>query len=245
MKSVLIYNWKTYITTADDAVALIEAFESVDKVEAVVCPSALHILAVAESIRKKNIALGAQDISVSADTPQTGNLSGAQLTAAGVSHSIVGHIETRTTGATNAMVAEKIIHAITTEITPIVCLSEQNDDTQDDSEEIVEQLEEILQSITGTLQKESDTQPHIIIAYEPAAYIGANDALAPEKIKHITELLREVVQRHGLRDVPIIYGGAVNPENAEGIIDIAGVDGFLLGRASINAETANTILRSL
>ena len=245
MKPVLVYNWKTYITTTDDAVALIEAFESADTVEAVVCPSALHTLAIAESARKKNIALGAQDISVSADTPQTGNLSGAQLTAVGISHSIVGHKETRTTGVTNAMVAEKILHAITAEIVPIICLSEQNDDAQDDSEEIVEQLEEIVQSIASTLQKESDPQPRLIIAYEPAAYIGANDALAPEKIKHIVDLLREVVQRHGLHDVPIIYGGAVNSENAEGIIDIAGVDGFLLGRASTNAETANTILRSL
>ena len=247
MKPVLIYNWKTYIVTINDAVALAGALGGSDNVEVVVCPSALHTLAVAETIHKKNISLGAQDISISADNPRTGNISGAQAEAAGMSHAIVGHAETRAAGVTNTMVADKTYHALMSGLIPIVCLSEQSDDESDngEGEEVSQQLEEIVRRNEEILQKKSGNKQRIIIAYEPTAHIGAQDALAPKKIKHTTKLLRAVLIKYAIQNTPILYGGSVNTENAEGIMETAEANGFLLGRASTNAETANTILHSL
>lgn len=245
MKPFLVYNWKTYIATASDAATLAGALEDSNKVEVVVCPSALHIQDVAKTIHGKNIALGAQDISISPDNPRTGNISGAQAAAAGMSHTIVGHAETRAAGVTNPMVADKTQHALLSGLTPILCLSEQEEDEDGDGEEVAQQLEEVLRLNKEELQKKSGNAPRIIVAYEPTAYIGAQDALAPEKIKHTTDLLRVVLSKNSIQDTPILYGGSVSVENAEGIIETAGANGFLLGRASTNAETANTILHTL
>lgn len=244
MRPVLVYNWKTYIASADEAVALANALNDSDSAKIIVCPSALHTLAVAEAVHKKNISLGIQDISTTADNPRTGNIAGVQAASAGATHAIVGHAETRASGVTNIMVAEKVQHALQSNLVPILCLSEQGDSEHKEGEEIVQQLEEVLEQNKEELQRQSNEQ-RIIVAYEPTKHIGAQDALAPEKIKHTVEAVREVVQRYELQGTPIIYGGAVNTENAEGILEIAGSNGFLLGRASVNATTANTILKYL
>lgn len=244
MKHVLIYNWKTYITSTDDAIALAGALEDSDSVEVVVCPSTLHTTAVAKAIQKKNIALGIQDISTTADNPRTGNISGAQASNAGITYAIVGHAETRASGVTNTMVADKVHHAFLSNLTPILCLSEQNESEHESDKEIAQQLEEVLQQNNEHLQK-PDNKQRIIIAYEPTQHIGAQDALAPEKVKHAIDMIRKIVQQYTVQNTPVIYGGAVNTENAEGIIEIAGSNGFLLGRASTNASIANTIIQFL
>ena len=244
MKPVLVYNWKTYIPSTDEAVALADTLEDSGSVEVVVCPSTLHTTAVAKTIHKKNISLGIQDISATADNPRTGNISGTQASNAGVTFAIVGHAETRAAGVTNTMIAEKVHHALLSNLTPILCVSEQDNSEDESGKEIVQQLEEVLQQNKENLQK-PDGKQHIIIAYEPTRHIGAQDALAPEKIKHIVEMVRKTAQQYKIQDTPIIYGGAVNTENAEGIIEIADVNGFLLGRAGTNTSTANTILHYL
>ena len=241
MNAVLVYNWKTYISSADDATALVNALEESSSVEVIVCPSSLHILSVASAMKKKTTSLGAQDISMLADKPQTGNLSGVQLVASGVSHVIVGHAETRASGVTNMMVAAKMLHALSAGLVAVVCLSEQGDDAESNGEEVVRQLEDIFRVSEGGAVFDS----RIIIAYEPTAHIGAKDALAPEKIKRVVDLLRDTLSRYHLAETPVLYGGSVNAENAEGILESAGADGFLLGRASVHADTANVILRSL
>ena len=246
MKSLLVYNWKTYVASVNDSVALADALANTDNATVIVCPSALHIPFVAETIADKKMALGAQDIAVSADKPQTGNLSGVQLLDLGISYTLVGHAETRAAGVTNNMVADKTVHALTSGLTPIVCLSESNDDgDQNSGEEVSEQLEHIVGAIGGLSVQENEGGHSFIIAYEPTAYIGAEDALAPEKIKYILGLLRGVLRKHTSRDVPVIYGGSVTIKNAAEILRTADADGFLLGRASVTADTANTILHSL
>ena len=245
MKPFLVYNWKTYIIAVNDAVNLADALEGSDTVEIVVCPSTLHTLAVTDIFRNKNISLGAQDISISADNPRTGNISGVQAAAAGITHTIVGHAETRAAGITNTMIADKTHHALLSGLTPIVCLSEQDDTRENDGEEVVQQLEEIILRNEEMFQKKQSDVRHIVVAYEPTEHIGAQDALAPEKIKHITEMLRDILSKHNMQETPVLYGGSVTADNAEGIIEIANANGFLLGRASTNAETANAILHLL
>ena len=76
-----------------------------------------------------------------------------------------------------------------------------------------------------------------MLAYEPTAYIGAEKPLDTPTIQNIVGRLRDTIPH----TTPIMYGGSVTKENAETIIRDGGVDGFLLGRASVNAEQANSI----
>ena len=242
MKPFLIYNWKTYITSADDAVALAGSLEGSDTVEVVLCPSALHIPVVAEVIRGSGTALslGAQDISIAPDAPQTGALSGEQLAAAGVSYSIVGHAETRAAGTTDAMVADKAHHALASGLTPVVCLSGRHNDDDGDAD-VLRQLESVLQRCGDVLQGGTG---RIVVVYEPTAHIGAKDALAPEKIKQVVTVLRSVLQQHAVQGAPVMYGGSVHTANVKRIIEVGGADGFLLGRSGVDADAANAILHS-
>ena len=245
MKPVLIYNWKTYISSKKDAVTLAGTLNGSDGVTVVMCPSALHMFAVAEVLGDKKISLGAQDISVSANQSQTGNLSGVQLFDAGVSYTLVGHAETRAAGVTNSMVTEKIIHALASGLTPIICLSEQkNNEGQNPAEEVIEQLKEIVSTVGGSFTQQKDAAYPFIVAYEPTAHIGAEDTLPSGKIKYTLYLLRGVLQQYNLQNIPVIYGGAVNVKNITEVLQNSGADGFLVGRAGINADTANLILNS-
>ena len=246
MKPFLVCNWKTYVVSTDDSVVLTNALEGSDDVTVVVCPSALHTASVCRAIGDKNILLGAQDISVSVNQPQTGNLSGVQLRDAGISYTLVGHAETRAVGITNRMVADKTVHTLVSGLIPIICLSEQkNNGNRKAGEEVSEQLEDIVGATGDMLMQKKGASYSAVVAYEPTAYIGAEDTLAPEMIKHILNLLRGVLQKYNLRNIPVIYGGSVNLGNVEGVVRIAGADGFLLGRAGVHADTTNMILHSL
>ena len=175
MKPLLVCNWKTYVSTEREAVTLAEDIDMSEKATMVVCPSALHFASVRDTLKKKNIHLGAQDIGVSRETPQTGRLSGDQLRDMGVHYVLAGHAETRANGVTNAAVAAKATHALAAGIKPIICLSEQEKKEEQPGDEVVAQLEEIVK-ITGNVCG-------TIIAYEPTAYIGAATALDTATIK--------------------------------------------------------------
>ena len=230
MRSVLIHNWKTYIPSEDAAVALAAALHAPTDTLLVVCPSAVHIPVIREHLAGKGMYLGAQDFSVSRETPQTGRLSGDQLTDMGVQYVIVGHAETRANGVINAMVVEKVKHATATGITPIICISEQKKDEPSIGDEVVGQLQEIVEK--------TDSIEQSIIAYEPTAHIGAENALDTRAIGVITARLRGVLKKDS---IPILYGGSVDADNAVDIMKNGGVNGFLLGRASVKADTANAI----
>ena len=183
-----------------------------------------------ESIQQKGMHLGAQDISVSRETPQTGALSGvSRYTTQEHDFVIIGHAETRANGVENTAVVRKVEHAIHYNLTPIICLSEQKKNEEHPGDEVVAQLEEIIES--GVPLK------NVMLAYEPTAYIGAEKPLDTPTIQNIVGRLRDTIPH----TTPIMYGGSVTKENAETIIRDGGVDGFLLGRASVNAEQANSI----
>lgn len=238
---VVVYNWKTYVVSVADAVTTSGSLEGSRSVRVVVCPSSLHVSAVGSEVRDGGIMLGAQDIATLEDDPQTGCLSGAQLRSAGVLYTLVGHAETRANGVTNAMVATKAVHASSSGLVPIVCVGGHSGDEQVSDEGVAAQLTEIINAISA--MKHEGTFP--IVAYEPIAYIGADTALVPSEIKRVVEMLRNALRAKRFGDAPVIYGGSVTPENAKEICEHGGVDGFLLGRSSVDAERANAILHTV
>ena len=230
MRSLIVYNWKTYITSEEGAVALASSLRT-HRAGAVVCPSAVHIPAVRDALSDESVYIGAQDISVSADMPETGSQSGEQLRALGVRYVIVGHAETRRNGVTNAAVARKAAHALQSDIVPVICVSEGGDDEERTGDAVVGQMEEIVREIP-----ESSAA---VVAYEPTRHIGADRALETETIRAVVTRLREVLAPR--TDIPVLYGGAADPSNAEDIVRNGGVDGFLLGRAGVDAQSADAV----
>lgn len=241
-KPLIAGNWKMYGRAADlaEIAALSEAIHAAaGKVEALICPPAAYVQSAAAQVGGKNVAIGAQDCSVAKDdAARTGEVSAAMLADAGARYIIVGHSERRTiNGETNEIVRKKAEAALSAGITPIVCVGE----TQTERE--AGRLAEVV----GTQVRESvpEGEAGVVVAYEPVWAIGGNRTPTPAEITEVHTLIRSVLserfgdQANGIR---ILYGGSVGPKNAAEIFTAEGVDGALVGRASLKATDFSAII---
>ena len=236
MQPFLVYNWKTYISSRDVASSLLRSLSPSSSVTQIICPSAVHLSFISSQLRSKLLHLGAQDIATSSESPHTGRSSGDQLVAIGVEYVLIGHAETRATGVTNASVLKKIHHALSSSLIPIICLSSPGSDHEHSMTATIAHLEEICRSL-------SNTSP-FLLAYEPTAHIGADHALSPHAVSRSFQQIRSTLTSFSL-SAPLLYGGAVTPSNASELFREGTADGFLLGRASVDAEAVRQILQLL
>jgi triosephosphate isomerase len=86
-----------------------------------------------------------------------------------------------------------------------------------------------------------------IIAYEPIWAIGSDSAATPEQIEKMCEFIKQLIYTNDTDndDVNIVYGGSVNAKNAVQLCEISGVDGILMGRASLDANEFYEICNSI
>jgi triosephosphate isomerase len=108
--------------------------------------------------------------------------------------------------------------------------------------------EVILGQLERALRELTDPQTsRIIIAYEPVWAIGTGRTATPEIAEKVHFLIRNWLSDHcstGIADkVRILYGGSVNPENAGQLIAQENIDGFLVGGASLDAQSFAKIVQ--
>jgi triosephosphate isomerase len=149
---------------------------------------------------------------------------------------LVGHSERRQYhGETDELVARKALRAQSHNITPIVCMGERLDEREQGRTMTV--LAAQVQALV-----DADVQlvaGQLLFAYEPVWAIGTGVAASPEAITEVHHSLRHLL--HGLGgkaagDIAILYGGSVNPSNANEILSLPGVDGALIGGASLKMD---------
>ena len=172
----------------------------------------------------------------------TGEISIPMIKDCGASHVIVGHSERRHVfGETNEWINKKMKALLTHGLKPILCIGETLEQRESGSTELVikEQLEKGFSSINDI--------DNCIIAYEPVWAIGTGITANMEQVKMAHELIREIIgeDHDGSNDMHILYGGSVNSGNAGDLIQIEGVDGFLIGGASLDASSFASIIRTV
>jgi triosephosphate isomerase len=168
------------------------------------------------------------------------------LRSIGVPYCIVGHSERREYfNETNEMLAEKMVHCLENNITPIFCCGESLHirESGNQNEFVSTQLEESLFHLTpNDIQK-------IIIAYEPIWAIGTGKTATTEQAQEMHAYLRSVLAaKFGseiANDISILYGGSVKAANATELFACPDVDGGLVGGASLVAQNFIEIIRSL
>lgn len=237
--AMIVGNWKMNTLPAD-AAALAEALRddsgiavSMQKgVRVVVCPPFTSLLAVRTGLRSSKIDLGAQNCSREDSGAFTGEISVPMIAALGCTYVIVGHSERRRDQfETDEIIGLKARHARTHDITPIICIGETLDERQ--TNRTVDVLRTQLDGIASTAGVE--TLAKSIIAYEPVWAIGTGQAAALEQV----EVTHNDIQRHlgstyGL-EIRVLYGGSVTPTNARALMHLHGVNGALVGGASLDA----------
>ena len=237
-RPLLAGNWKMFGRSADlaEVPALAEQIGRAGaNVEALICPTAPYVAAAVAAARGTEIAVGGQDCSaVADDSARTGEVSAAMLADCGARYVILGHSERRSQhGESDALVSKKANAAIGAGLIPIVCVGETRAD-RDAGEELKVVAAQVRQSIPSA-------PGSFVVAYEPVWCIGADRIPTVQEITDMHANIRAVLGAHG-EATRILYGGSVNPKNAHEVFSCVGVDGALVGRASLKAADFAAII---
>ena len=241
-------NWKMFKTGREAVTHVTElrgALREVADVEIVVAPPFTAVHAVAEAAAGSNIGVSAQNLHWEREGAFTGEVSAGMLREAGASHVIIGHSERRTLfGETNLTVNKKIGAALTSQLTPIVCVGEtlQQRDANQTNSVLDEQIREGLDGFTA------EQLSTMVVAYEPVWAIGTGRNATPEQAQsahaHIRSRLKQWFGVEMAERCRILYGGSVKPDNAASLMAQTDVDGALVGGASLDVKSFVAIVRA-
>ncbi|MGE5484338.1 MAG: triose-phosphate isomerase [Ignavibacteriales bacterium] len=237
---VIAANWKMN-KTRGEAAAFAREFLARDipaGVEAVICPPFTAIAAVVEELGragKPQVFLGAQDLYWEGKGAFTGEISPSMIREAGCSFVIVAHSERRRLfGETDETANRKASAASAAGLTPIFCVGETAEER--DAGLTAQILERQVRA--GLAGLSAETVSRMVVAYEPVWAIGTGRAASPADARDAAALIRRVVAgmygEAASQAVRVQYGGSVDPGNIAGFMAEEGVDGALVGGASLD-----------
>jgi triosephosphate isomerase len=249
-KKIIIANWKMNPVMLKDAVRLFtEVTKNISKVKKttiVICPPFIFLDKLKSiSRRTKKILLGAQNLAKEEQGALTGEVSSLMLLSMGVWYVILGHSERRSMGETNTDINRKIKLALASGLTPVLCVGEiSRDEDHAYFNTVKSQTEECLAGVSRNLISK------IIIAYEPVWALSTTkdrkDATPADSLEMVIFIRKILSDKFGSEfgGVKILYGGKVDDKDAEGFLVNGGVDGLLVGRASLDAKKFVEIIKT-
>ena len=245
-KPIVAANWKMY-KTPQEGVHFISELNNLlldkEKPSIIFCPPFTSLFHMNEMISDLDISLGAQNVYFEKDGAFTGEISMSMLKSCGAQYVIVGHSERRHIfNESNKDTNKKLHTVLENDIVPILCVGEKLEDRESGNTRMIlmEQLKDGLVGIN------KDMIDRMIIAYEPVWAIGTGVNALPIQVEEshamIWEILLELYDNNIKNNIPILYGGSVKPDNSEELIRTKGVDGFLIGGASLNLDMFSKII---
>jgi triosephosphate isomerase (TIM) len=236
-RPLIIGNWKMHLT-ASLAAAHAREIAALPRPpadrEIAVAPSFTSIPAVAAAIRGSELRLAAQDLAFEDEGPYTGEVSGAMLQDLGVVYVLIGHSERRQhLGETDLMVARKVRAALRADLLPVVCVGEQETARASGRAATVVRGQ-LLRAIEDVPRAEAS---RLVISYEPVWAIGTGRAASPADADEMQALIRREAARlfgEAANGIRILYGGSVSPANIDAFMARPGIDGALVGTASLD-----------
>ncbi|MEO8338647.1 MAG: triose-phosphate isomerase [Nitrospirota bacterium] len=251
-KKFVVGNWKMY-TTAAEARQLTKAIvdgigmmSMADRASVALCPPFPYLALVGEMLKGSGVALGAQNLYPETEGAFTGEVSPRMLLDLSCTYVILGHSERRhTLGESDAFINQKVRVALTAGLHVILCVGETLDQRKAHETETV--LDR--QLVQGLVDVSSGVLSRMTIAYEPLWAIGGHGHHAtPQQAQDAHALIRRRFARmygeKSAQAVVIQYGGSVKPENAASMLTPHGVDGALIGGASLQADQFLAIVQA-
>jgi triosephosphate isomerase len=237
-KKYIIGNWKMNLNVHEASLFVTKLAQDVPTrrdVETVICPSFIALQPLSLQINHRQMKLGAQDCYWRDSGAFTGEVSATQLRGL-AQYVLVGHSERRNVfGEDDREIRFKVQAALRNGLTPVLCVGETEFERDEgDTRHVLND-----HVAGGLLNVGSDQMNDVVIAYEPVWAIGSGRTPKPNEIETAIELIRSQVAhmfgRNVAKNVPVLYGGSVNLTNARVILSIKGVDGLLIGGASLIA----------
>jgi triosephosphate isomerase len=247
MKTIVVANWKMNPATFREAKKLFEAerkaAEKSRGSSVVIAPPAIFLRELAQAYRGSKISFAAQNAHFEAGGAHTGDISLAQARDARARYVIVGHAERRATGETDDDARKKVAAALSHKMMPILCVGEsERSESGEQFKSVRAQLREGLKDVAAS------ALPRVLVVYEPLWTIGKKTTMSPRDMHQMAIFMRKcVVDSHGEagRSLKILYGGSVDGKSAAAMRKEGDVRGFLVGRASVDAEAFTGLLQAI
>ena len=245
----VVGNWKMYTTAADArrlAKAIVDGVGIEDRVSVAVCPPFPYLALVGEILKGSRVALGAQNLYPEKEGAFTGEVSPTMLLDLGCKYVILGHSERRhMLGESDAFINQKVRVALAAGLDVIFCVGETLDQRQGRSDRSgarpathpgigrrvgghLDPPDHRVRTGLGNRQSRTDATPQ----------------QAQEAHAVIRRRFGQMFGEKSAQTLAIQYGGSVKPENAAALLSRPGVDGGLIGGASLHADQFLAIVRA-
>jgi triosephosphate isomerase (TIM) len=228
--SLIAGNWKMYKGPGDAAAFCRELREAeLGEADVVVCPPFVSLEHAVQTLAGTEIGVFAQNCHWDAEGAYTGEVSAQMLIQIGVYGTLVGHSERRQLfGETDEGVGRRAAAALEAGLQVIACVGET------ESERAAGETEAVLRRQVAVLERDDN----LVIAYEPVWAIGTGKTATPEIAQDAHAFIKSLL------DVPVLYGGSVKPDNAAELLDKPGIDGALVGGASLQVDSFAAICQA-
>lgn len=246
MKPLIVANWKMNPLTLIEAKELfnsvIKGLENIKNIEVVICPPFVYLSNLQKTTN--NLKLGAQDCFWKELGAFTGEISSTMLKDLSCQYVILGHSERRIHfGETDEIINKKIKAAISPSLNVIFCIGEtEMEKRKGETESVLEN--QLKKGLNGISEKEME---NVVIAYEPVWAIGTGNPCSPDETKKTIIFIHKIISGFYsntiLENSRILYGGSVNSENVRDYFLKSGIDGFIIGGASLRPQEFIKIIK--
>lgn len=215
------------------------------KSEIVICPSFESLYPISEMFKSTKISVGAQDCSHHSNGSFTGQILPQSLHEIGCNFCIVGHSEARAEfSQTDDKIAQKFTHLLDYDVTPVLCIGETKEEHK--AGKTLAILEKQLSHICETICKKTSVHTYLTpcVAYEPIWSIGTDNIATTDHLDTVFTWLRGHLE-HNCPEIQwnLLYGGSTAPNNIAKLKQINEIDGFLIGKASLDFQKLQKIVK--
>lgn len=236
MRKLIVANWKENPGTESRATKLFKDLILKTGVDVVICPPFVYLEKITAAFRsmsaskKKNLAIGAQDVFWEEKGAFTSEVGPKMIRSLGVRYVIVGHSERRKyLKETDAMINKKVKAALADGLKVILCVGEPLAVRKKGAVVAKAFIKTQLKKDLVGIKTNASVNKNLIIAYEPIWAIGSGRSDQPEDAVEMSLFIKR------LYNVPFLYGGSVNSKNVADFVQYKGIDGALVGGASLKA----------
>lgn len=246
-KKLIVANWKMNLDVHEASLYL-HKLDGVVKnrraVEIVLAPTMLAVQTLSVQANHRKFKLAAQNLYWRDHGAYTGEVSATQLRGI-VQYAIIGHSERRHVFHEREKdIRYKVQAALRNDIRPILCIGETA------GERAHGEMKEVLhdQITSGLANVTAEELARVVIAYEPVWAIGTGDNAVPRDVVSAENAIRRhIAHLYGgkpARTVQLLYGGSVTADSAAAYLSIKGIDGLLVGGASLQADSFGRIVEA-
>ncbi|MGD0054282.1 MAG: triose-phosphate isomerase [Acidimicrobiales bacterium] len=247
-RALVIGNWKMNLDFVEalhlgQQIGVILKNRPAEHTDVVVVPPFVDLRTVTSIVESERMALevGAQHVNPHENGAQTGEISTSMLTRLGVTWVLVGHSERRAHYAMDDVVVAATLRAVVRSgLRAVLCVGESSEVREGGGEQEFVRAQ-LHSALVGLEPRYFEL---VSVAYEPIWAIGTGVTATNEQVRAMTGFIRSSLADLSMVATRVLYGGSVNAENAKAIVIEAAVDGFLVGGASLKADSFVAIIQA-